>query len=141
MKLTNALLYTICAAEAPNPKTDALAAKGPAAIAEALEAELAKAEAAGDKEHAASIKKHWADYLSERRERIEDAEGGHLDTREAAAAGPDDRKARAGNVAAVEAALEQEMKQAEKYNDKEHEASLEKHLMDYLHMEHGLGRD
>ena len=34
----------VLAAEAPNPKTDALAAKGPAAIAEALEAELAKAE-------------------------------------------------------------------------------------------------
>ena len=206
MKLTNAVLYAVLAAEAPNPKTDALAAKGPAAIAEALEAELAKAEKVGDKEHAESIKRHWADYLSERkerindgkggviqtrqrrainegpkavvealtktpnaeleeaekfgdtehinsiekhladyaserRERIADAEGGHTDTREAAAAGPDDRKARAGNVAAVEAALEQEMKQAEKYNDKEHEASLEKHLMDYLHMEHGLGRD
>ena len=206
MKLTNAVLYAVLAAEAPNPKTDALAAKGPAAIAEALEAELAKAEKVGDTEHAESIKRHWADYLSERkerindgkggviqtrqrrainegpkavvdaltktpnaeleeaekfgdtehinsiekhladyaserRERIADAEGGHTDTREAAAAGPDDRKARAGNVAAVEAALEQEFKEAEKYNDKEHEASLQKHLMDYLHMEHGLGRD
>merc|ERR550537_807193 len=113
MKLTNALLYTICAAEAPNPKTDALAAKGPAAI----EAELAEAEAAGDKEHAASIKKHFADYLAERKERIEDAEGGQLHSREAAAAGPDDRRARPGNVAAVEAALEQEYKEAEKFND------------------------
>jgi bacteriorhodopsin len=206
MKLTNAVLYAVLAAEAPNPKTDALAAKGPAAIAEALEAELAKAEKVGDTEHAESIKRHWADYLSERkerindakggviqtrqrrainqgpaavvealtktpnagpeeaekfgdkehinsiekhladyaserRERIADAEGGHLDTRQAAAAGPDDRKARAGNVAAVEAALEQEFKEAEKYNDKEHEASLQKHLMDYLHMEHGLGRN
>ena len=61
MKLTNAVLYAICAADAPNPKTDALAAQGPQAIAAALEAELAKAEAVGDAEHAASIKKHWAD--------------------------------------------------------------------------------
>merc|ERR1719515_22391 len=129
MKVTKALLFGLAAAEHPNPKTDALAAKGPAAIAEALEAELAKAEAVGDKEHAASIKKHWADYLSERRERIEDAEGGHLDTRQAAAAGPDDRKARSANVAAVEAALEQEYREAEKFNDQEHEASLKKHLM------------
>merc|ERR1719287_204387 len=136
MKLTNAVLYAVLAAEAPNPKTDALAAKGPAAIAG-----LEEAEKFGDKEHINSIEKHLADYASERRERIADAEGGHLDTRQAAAAGPDDRKARAGNVAAVEAALEQEFKEAEKYNDKEHEASLQKHLMDYLHMEHGLGRN
>ena len=76
MKLTNAVLYAVLAAEAPNPKTDALAAKGPAAIAEALEAELAKAEKVGDTEHAESIKRHWADYLSERKERINDGKGG-----------------------------------------------------------------
>ena len=73
MKLTNAVLAAVLAAEAPNPKTDALAAKGPSAIAAALEQELAEAEAVGDKEHVASIKKHFADYLSERKERIEDA--------------------------------------------------------------------
>merc|ERR1719502_444701 len=92
-------------------------------------------------EHVASIKKHFADYLAERKERIEDAEGGHLDTREAAAAGPDDRKARSANVAAATAALESGMGEAEKFGDREHEASLKKHLMDYLSMEHGLGRD
>ena len=35
----NLVLLGLVVAEEPNPKTDALAAKGPAAIAEALEAE------------------------------------------------------------------------------------------------------
>merc|ERR1719484_508159 len=128
MKLTNAVLYAICAAEAPNPKTDALAAKGPAALA----AELAEAEAVGDKEHAASIKKHFADYLSERKEYIEDHEGGHTDTREAAAAGRDDRHhATPNQFAAVEAALKSELPEAEKFGDAEHIASIKAHLGDY----------
>merc|ERR1719231_1513403 len=121
MKVTKALLFGLAVAEHPNPKTDALAAKGPAA----LEAELAKAEAVGDKEHAASIKKHWADYLSERKEYIEDHEGGHTDTREAAAAGRDDRHhATPNQFAAVEAALKSELPEAEKFGDSQHIASI-----------------
>ena len=64
--------------------------QGPAAVVEALtktpNAGLEEAEKFGDKEHINSIEKHLADYASERRERIADAEGGHLDTRQAAAA-------------------------------------------------------
>jgi len=129
----NLVILGLVVADKPNPKTDALAAKGPAAIAEALEAEYAKAEKAGDKEHMASLKKHWADYLSERKEDIEDHEGGHLDTREEQAlkAGPE----------AVEAALAGELKEAEKFGDSEHIESIKKHEADYLNEAHGGGAE
>ena len=87
--------------------------QGTGAVVAALEQELAEAKKYNDVQHIASIEKHLADYASERRERIADAQGGHTDTREAAAAGPDDRKARDDRVQAVEAALEQEMRNAE----------------------------
>merc|ERR1719161_3333944 len=138
--MKTALLLCLVSAEKPNPKTDVLAAKGPAAILEALETELAEAEAVGDKEHAASIKKHWADYLSERKEYIEDHEGGHSDTREAAAAGRDDRHhATPKQFAAVEAALNSEIPEAEKFGDAEHIASIKKHLADYADQEESNG--
>merc|ERR1719181_1015436 len=118
------LLLCLVVAEKPDRNTDALVAKGPAAVAEALEAELAKAEAVGDKEHAASIKKHWEDYLSERQERINDAKGGQIHTRQ--------REAIAEGPAAVVKAIESQLAEAEKYHDEEHVASLKKHLADYL---------
>merc|ERR1719388_185448 len=86
--------------------------------------ELAKAEKAHDAEHEASIEKHLADYLSERKERIEDAKGGVIDTRQ--------RAAIRDGTGAVEAALAGELKEAEKFGDVEHERSIEKHLADYL---------
>merc|ERR1719207_21520 len=89
---------------------------GPAAVQAALESELSKAEKAGDVEHEASIKAHLADYLSEVEEKKD-----HKRQREAAAEGP----------SAVAAALESELKEAEKYHDTEHIASLEKHWRDY----------
>merc|ERR1719395_353012 len=89
---------------------------GPAAVKAALESELAKAEKYGDVEHEDSIKEHLASYLSEVEEKRD-----HKREREAAAEGP----------AAVAAALEGELKEAEKYHDTEHIASLEKHWRDY----------
>merc|ERR1719498_1401391 len=76
----------------------------------------AKAEKAGDVEHEASIKEHLASYLGEVEEKKD-----HKREREAAAEGP----------SAVAAALESELKEAEKYHDTEHIASLEKHWRDY----------
>merc|ERR1719440_2314353 len=118
------LLLSLVAAEKPDRNTDALVKLGPEAVEGALEGQLAKAEKAGDVEHEASIKKHLADYLSERKERIDDAKGGVLDTRQ--------RAAIANGPAAVVAAIESELPEAEKYHDTEHIASLKKHLADYL---------
>merc|ERR1719498_2270476 len=127
MKLTNAILYAVLAAEAPNPKTDALAAQGPAAVVAALKdtpnAELAEAEKFGDTEHINSINEHLGDYESERKERINDAKGGVIQTRQ--------RRAIQQGTGAVVAALEQELAEAKKYNDVQHIASIEKHLADY----------
>merc|ERR1719181_2399769 len=105
--MRNALLWSLVFAEEPNPKTDALAAEGPKAIGEALAAEYEEAMAVGDKEHEASIKKHWEDYLAERKERINDAKGGQIPTRQ--------RDAINDGPAAVVAALESELKEAEKF--------------------------
>merc|ERR1719316_1251778 len=84
------LLLCLAAAENPDRNTDALVKKGPEAVEGALNAELAKAIKAGDVEHEASIEKHLAYYLSERKERIDDAKGGVINTRqrEAIAEGP-----------------------------------------------------
>jgi hypothetical protein len=117
-------------------------AKGPAAVVAAIESELPEAEKYGDTEHIASLKKHLADYLSERKERIEDAEGGHTDTRQAAAAGPDNRAhATPAHFKAVEAALAQELAEAEKFHDAQHIASLKKHLADYVDQEESNGNE
>merc|ERR1719460_3560912 len=87
-----------------------------------------------DGEHEASLKKHLADYESERRERIADEEGGQLHSRQADAAGPDDRHhATPKQFAAVEAALKQELAEAEKYHDTQHIASIEKHWAEKYH--------
>merc|ERR1719316_2219298 len=118
------LLLCLAAAENPDRNTDALVKLGPEAVEGALNAELAKAKKAGDVEHEASIKKHLADYLSERKERIDDAKGGVIHTRQ--------REAIAEGPAAVVAAIESELPEAEKYHDTEHIASLKKHLADYL---------
>merc|ERR1719207_374317 len=77
---------------------------GPAAVKAALESELAKAEKAKDAEHIASIKAHLASYEGE----VAEHEN-HARERAAVAAGP----------AAVKAALESELKNAEKAKDKE----------------------
>jgi len=89
---------------------------GPAAVKAALESELRKAKKAGDEEHEASINAHLASYLGE----VEEHKT-HNRQREAASEGP----------AAVGAALESELKEAEKYHDTEHIASLNKHWADY----------
>merc|ERR550514_404589 len=80
----------------------AAAAAGPAAVKAALAGELAEAEKFHDTEHEQSINDHLQDYLNDVHESRT-----HERQREAASDGP----------AAVKAALEGELKEAEKFGD------------------------
>merc|ERR1719453_957158 len=109
-------------------------ANGPAAVKAALldtpNAEMAEAEKFGDAPHERSIEKHLADYASERKERITDetSRASRETGRQGAAFAYDLEH---HTTAATDAALEQELREAEKYNDKEHIASILTHKAHY----------